>query len=153
MTVIKNLCSQKLQSQKALSIHLHIKTKQMMKQKQLLETGIVVFLVMFIHFLFAHSEVYAQQKADCFRYFCKRCFTSSYTSIQHINLKWFNSQNEWDNVRRRKCAVTSFAPFTSNACLHSCREPRHFSCAVSASLLEERFVCRTKSWATPWGSA
>ena len=51
--VIKNIHSQRLQRQKALSIHLHIKTQQMMKEKKLLETGIVVFLLKFIHFHFA----------------------------------------------------------------------------------------------------
>lgn len=54
---------------------------------------------------------------------------------------------------RRKCVATSFAPFTSNACLHARREPHHFGWAVSASLVEESLVRRAQSWATPWGSA
>lgn len=51
--VMKNLLSQRLQSQKASSIRLHIKTQQMMKEKQLLETAIVVLLLKFINFLFS----------------------------------------------------------------------------------------------------
>lgn len=62
--VMKNLLSQRLQSQKASSIRLHIKTQQMMKEKQLLETAIAVLLLKFINFLFFLSKVYAQQKPD-----------------------------------------------------------------------------------------
>lgn len=51
--VIKNFLSQRLPGQKASSIHLHIKTQQMMKEKQLLEKAIVVLLVKFINFLFS----------------------------------------------------------------------------------------------------
>lgn len=53
----------------------------------------------------------------------------------------------------RKYVVTAFALFRSNACPHTCRVPQHFSWAVFAPPLEERFVCRAKSWATPWGRA
>lgn len=111
----------------ASSIHLHIKTQQMMKEKHLLEKAIIVLLAKFINFLFSVKSMLN---------------SNLIIHIQHTNVKWFNTvkKNEKMQCERNVWHFISM-------------EPHHFSWAVSVTLLEERFVHRAKHWAAPWGSS
>lgn len=98
----------------ASSIHLHIKTQQMMKEKHLLEKAIIVLLAKFINFLFSVKSMLN---------------SNLIIHIQHTNVKWFNTvkKNEKMQCERNVWHFISM-------------EPHHFSWAVSVTLLEERFV-------------